>query len=187
MYFKKNWDYKHGRKKQQRNDMGQSSKFWADTIPGILHSPYKLQTEYTARIMNTRNIMQLQIKLISKHLFNLLNYVTSANGCFSACLQHSPFYFEVIFKEWQWQCTFKYGDFIYLEVGSICLFFKMLFKKNSTLPHVFQLTFGTQFCDNLVSQVSGEARLYSDGHQETASSWSLEYESLSETKVIKKW
>lgn len=133
MYFKKNWDYKHGRKKQQRNDMGQSSKFRADTIPGILHSPYKLQTEYTARIMNTRNIMQLQIKLISKHLFNLLNYVTSANGCFSACLQHSPFYFEVIFKEWQWQCTFKYGDFIYLEVGSICLFFKMLLKKKIQL------------------------------------------------------
>lgn len=51
------------------------------------------------RIMNTRNIMQLQIKPISKHLFNLLNYVTSANGCFSACLQHSPFCFEVIFKE----------------------------------------------------------------------------------------
>ena len=47
--FKKNWKYKHGSKKQQRNDMGQPSEFWADTIPGILHTPYQLQTEYTAR------------------------------------------------------------------------------------------------------------------------------------------
>lgn len=55
------------------------------------------------------------------------------------------------------------------------------------MSHAFQLTLGTQFCDNLASQVSGEALLYSDGHQETASSWFLEYESLSETQVMKKW
>lgn len=54
------------------------------------------------------------------------------------------------------------------------------------MPHLFRLTLGMQFCDNLVSQVSGEAHLYSDGHWETASSWFLEYESLSDTQVIKK-
>lgn len=54
------------------------------------------------------------------------------------------------------------------------------------MPHLFRLTLGTQFCDNLVSQVSGEARLYSAGHWETASSWFLEYESLSDTQVIRK-
>lgn len=68
------------------------------------------------------------------------------------------------------------------------IFVRSLFKlkKNPALPHLFRLTLGTQFCDNLVSQVSGEARLYSAGHWETASSWFLEYESLSDTQVIRK-
>jgi len=150
------------------------------------HTSYKqniLQEE--ERIMNTRNIMQLQIKLISKHLFNLLNYVTSANGCFSACSIFRSILkgslkndngnalsnMEILFI-WKWEA------FVH---------FLRCFLKNSTLSHTFQLTLGTQFCDNLASQVSGEALLYSDGHQETASSWFLEYESLSETQVMKKW
>jgi len=61
------------------------------------------------------------------------------------------------------------------------------FKKNPTWSHLFGLTLGTWFCDNLASQVSEGAHLYSDGHQETASSWFLVYESLSDTQEIKKW
>lgn len=67
----------------------------------------------------------------------------------------------------------------------VVLFFKGAYN-NLTWCHLFGLTLGTQFCDNLASQVSGVAHLYSDGHMETASSWFLEYESLSDIQVIKK-